>query len=140
MQSPQQEYFKLALATQDILTVVNTQYYNSGSMLGCDGKVYSQGGVDFITALACIALENGLRPDQVGLGLPASTRAAGSGYVSSATVNNALDCLTRGTNCGSFHPDQTWPGLRGAMTWSTNWDATNGNDFSNNVGSHVHSL
>lgn len=140
MQSPQQEYFKLALATQDILTVVNTQYYNSGSMLGCDGQVYSQGGVDFITALACIALKNGLRPDQVGIGVPASTSAAGSGYVSSATVNNALDCLTRGTNCGSFHPDQTWPGLRGAMTWSTNWDASNGNDFSNNVGSHVHSL
>ena len=47
------------------------QYYNSGSMLGCDGKVYSQGSVDFLTALACIQLENGLRPDQVSLGLPA---------------------------------------------------------------------
>ena len=34
----------------------------------------------------------------------------------------------------------TWPTLRGAMTWSTNWDALNGNAFSNQVGSHVHSL
>lgn len=140
MQSPAMEYFKLALNVQDILTVVNTQYYNSGSMNGCDGKVYSQGGVDFITAQACIMLKNGLRPDQVGIGVPASSRAAGSGYVSSAIVNNALDCLARGTNCGSFKPDTTWPSLRGAMTWSTNWDALNGNDFSNNVGSHVHSL
>ena len=59
-------------------------------MNGCDGHVYSQGTVDFITAQACIMLQNGLRPDQVGLGLPASSRAAGSGYVSPQIVNNAL--------------------------------------------------
>ncbi|WP_432944391.1 chitinase [Kribbella sp. CA-253562] len=140
MQSPAFEYFKLALAIKDILTVVNVQYYNSGSMNGCNGQVYSQGSVDFITAQACIMLQNGLRPDQVGLGLPASTRGAGSGYVSPTIVNNALDCLTKGTNCGSFKPSTTWPTLRGAMTWSTNWDATNGNQFSNQVGAHVHSL
>lgn len=58
---------------------MQTQYYNSGTMLGCDGRVYAQGTVDFLTALACIQLENGLRPDQVALGLPASTRAAGGG-------------------------------------------------------------
>jgi chitinase len=140
MQSPAFEYFKLALAIKDILTVVNVQYYNSGAMNGCNGQVYSQGSVDFITAQACIMLQNGLRPDQVGLGLPASTRGAGSGYVSPTIVNNALDCLTKGTNCGSFKPSTTWPTLRGAMTWSTNWDATNGNQFSNQVGAHVHSL
>ncbi|MEV6287267.1 glycosyl hydrolase family 18 protein [Kribbella sp. NPDC051770] len=140
MQSPQFEYFKLALAIKDILTVVNVQYYNSGAMNGCNGQVYSQGSVDFITAQACIMLQGGLRPDQVGLGLPASNRGAGSGYVSPTIVNNALDCLTKGTNCGSFKPSTTWPTLRGAMTWSTNWDATNGNQFSNQVGAHVHSL
>ncbi|GAA1535668.1 glycoside hydrolase family 18 protein [Kribbella lupini] len=140
MQSPSFEYFKLALAIKDILTVVNVQYYNSGAMNGCNGQVYSQGTVDFITAQACIMLQGGLRPDQVGLGLPASTRGAGSGYVSPTVVNNALDCLTKGTNCGSFKPSTTWPTLRGAMTWSTNWDATNGNQFSNQVGAHVHSL
>ncbi|NEA35626.1 glycoside hydrolase family 18 protein [Streptomyces sp. SID13031] len=140
MQAPTFEYFKLALAIKDILTIVNVQYYNSGSMNGCNGQVYSQGSVDFITAQACILLQGGLRPDQVGLGLPASTRGAGSGYVSPTIVNNALDCLARGTNCGSFKPSTTWPTLRGAMTWSTNWDALNGNAFSNQVGSHVHAL
>ncbi|MGW2082896.1 glycosyl hydrolase family 18 protein, partial [Streptomyces sp. NPDC001939] len=45
MQSTSGEYFKTALNVKDILTVVNMQYYNSGSMLGCDGKVYSQGSV-----------------------------------------------------------------------------------------------
>lgn len=140
MQNTGTEYFKTALAVKDILTVVNTQYYNSGSMLGCDGKVYSQGSVDFLTALACIQLEGGLDPSQVGIGVPASTRGAGSGYVAPTVVNNALDCLTRGTNCGSFKPSRTWPSLRGAMTWSTNWDATAGNAWSNAVGPHVHSL
>ncbi|WP_323187062.1 MULTISPECIES: chitinase [unclassified Streptomyces] len=140
MQSTSGEYFKTALNVKDILTVVNMQYYNSGSMLGCDGKVYSQGSVDFLTALACIQLEGGLDPSQVGLGVPASTRGAGSGYVDPSVVNNALDCLTRGTGCGSFKPAKTYPGLRGAMTWSTNWDATAGNAWSNSVGPKVHSL
>jgi chitinase len=140
MQSTSFEYFKLALAIKDILTIVNVQYYNSGSMNGCDGQVYSQGSVDFITAQACIMLQGGLRPDQVGLGLPASSRAAGSGYVSPTVVNNALDCLTKGTGCGNYRPSSPWPSLRGAMTWSTNWDAANGNQFANQVGSHVHSL
>ncbi|AJF67037.1 chitinase [Streptomyces vietnamensis] len=140
MQNTSSEYFKTALAVKDILTVVNTQYYNSGSMLGCDGKVYSQGSVDFLTALACIQLQGGLDPSQVGLGVPASTRGAGSGYVDPQVVNNALDCLTKGTGCGTFKPAQTWPSLRGAMTWSTNWDATAGNAWSNAVGPKVHGL
>ncbi|MFJ3333910.1 chitinase [Streptomyces sp. NPDC086766] len=140
MQSTSNAYFQTALNIKDILTVVNMQYYNSGSMLGCDGKVYSQGSVDFLTALACIQLEGGLAPSQVGLGLPASTRGAGSGYVSPAVVNNALDCLTKGTGCGAFRPSRTYPDLRGAMTWSTNWDAASGNAWSNAVGPHVHAL
>ncbi|KUM88740.1 MULTISPECIES: chitinase [Streptomyces] len=140
MQSTSNAYFQTALNVKDILTVVNMQYYNSGSMLGCDGKVYSQGSVDFLTALACIQLEGGLAPSQVGLGLPASTSGAGSGYVSPSVVNNALDCLTKGTGCGSFKPSRTYPDLRGAMTWSTNWDAAAGNTWSSAVGPHVHGL
>ncbi len=140
MQSTGGEYFKTALNIKDILTVVNMQYYNSGSMLGCDGKVYSQGSVDFLTALACIQLEGGLDPSQVGLGVPASTSGAGSGYVSPSVVNAALDCLASGTNCGSFKPSKTYPGIRGAMTWSTNWDAKSGNAWSNAVAPHVHGL
>ncbi|MFI5616564.1 chitinase [Streptomyces sp. NPDC051567] len=140
MQSTQGGYFRTALNIKDILTVVNMQYYNSGAMLGCDGKVYSQGSVDFLTALACIQLEGGLDPSQVGIGVPASPSGAGSGYVSPAIVNNALDCLTVGTGCGTFKPAKTYPSLRGAMTWSTNWDAKAGNAWSNAVGPKVHSL
>ncbi|MER6311507.1 chitinase [Streptomyces sp. NPDC001657] len=140
MQSPQNEYFKTALGIKDFLTAVNMQYYNSGSMNGCDGKVYAQGSVDFLTSLACIQLENGLDPSQVGIGVPASDRAAGSGHVAPSVVNDALDCLTKGTGCGSFKPSKQYTGLRGAMTWSTNWDATNGSEFAHQVGAHVHGL
>ncbi len=71
MQSTGGDYFQLALAIKDILTIVNMQYYNSGAMLGADGHVYSQGGVDFLTALATIQLAGGLRPG------PDRTRPAG---------------------------------------------------------------
>ncbi|HEY4389431.1 MAG TPA: chitinase, partial [Ktedonobacteraceae bacterium] len=140
MQSTSGTYFQLALNIKNILTAVNMQYYNSGTMLGCDGKVYAQGSVDFLTALACIQLQGGLRADQVGLGLPASTSAAGSGYVAPSVVNAALDCLAQGTNCGSFKPSTTYPTIRGAMTWSISWDASNNDNFANTVKSHLNSL
>jgi chitinase len=131
------DYFQLALDIKSILTISYTQYYNSGSMNGCDGNVYSESTENFMTALACTELENGFNPSQVGLGLPASTSAAGSGYVAPSVVDNALDCLASGTNCGSFVPPSTWPGIGGAMTWSINWDASNGYAFLNTVGAHL---
>ncbi|WP_394845363.1 glycosyl hydrolase family 18 protein [Pendulispora brunnea] len=141
MQSTGASYFQLALNIKDILTVVHTQYYNSGSMLGCDqAQAYSQGSINFITALACIQLENGLRPDQVALGLPAGTGAANGGVVAPSVVNNALDCLARGTNCGSFKPPHTYAAIRGAMTWSINWDVSNGNNFARTVRPHLDTL
>jgi len=139
MQSTSTEYFKLALDIKSILTVVNMQFYNSGSMLGCDGNVYSEGSEDFLTALACIELQGGLAPSQVGLGLPANSSGAGSGAVSPSVVNNALDCLASTTNCGSFKPPSKWS-IRGAMDWDVNWDANNGYAFVNSVGSHVKTL
>jgi chitinase len=138
MQSTGTAYFSLALNISDILTIVHTQFYNSGSMLGCDQQfAYSQGTENFMTALACIQLQSALRPDQIALGLPASGSAAGGGYVSPSLVNNALDCLAAGTSCGSFVPPTKWPTIRGAMTWSINWDASNGYSFANTVHAHL---
>ena len=140
MQSTGGSYFQLALSIKDILSIVNTQYYNSGAMLGCDqNQAYGQGTENFLTALACIQLQSALRPDQVGLGLPANA-SGGAGSQPPSNVNAALDCLTRHTNCGSFVPPSTWPGVRGAMTWSINWDATNGYNFANTVKPHLATL
>jgi chitinase len=134
------DYFQLALDIKSILTMINTQYYNSGTMNGCDGNVYAEGTENFITALACTELEGGLSPAQVGIGLPASSSAAGSGYVSPTVVDDALDCLATGSNCGSFVPPQTWPGIRGVMTWSINWDAANGYGFADTVAPYLSTL
>jgi chitinase len=134
------DYFQLALDIQPILTMINTQYYNSGTMNGCDGNVYAEGTENFMTALACTELEGGLSPSQVGLGLPASSSAAGSGYVSPSVVNDALDCLAAGQNCGSFVPPATWPGIRGVMTWDINWDASDGYNFAGTVAPHLATL
>ena len=137
---PGGSYLALIDQVKDLITVVNTQYYNSGSMIGRDGKVYSAGTVDFQTALADILLDGHLRADQVGLGLPAIPQAAGSGYVAPDVVNQALDCLATGQRCGSYRPAATYPTIRGAMTWSINWDRTNGYAFATTVGGHLSSL
>jgi chitinase len=139
-QSTGNDYFQLALNIKNILTMINTQYYNSGSMNGCDGNVYSEGTENFMTALACTELQGGLSASQVGLGLPSSPPAAGSGYVSPSVVNAALDCLAARANCGSFVPAAAYPGIRGVMTWSINWDASNGYNFANTVAPHLATL
>ncbi|GHH40567.1 chitinase [Streptomyces candidus] len=140
MQSKDSDYFKTALNIKDFLTVVNTQFYNSGSMKGCDGRTYQQGTVDFLTAQACIQLTGGLDPSQVGLGLPTNKGNKDAGYVEPAVVNQALDCLTLGTGCGKFTPEKKYPTLRGAMAWSTNWDAAYGNEWSRSVGARVRAM
>ena len=140
VQSTGDSYFQLALDIQSILTIMNTQYYNSGTMLGCDQNVYAEGEENFFTALACIQLQSTLRPDQIGLGAPASASAAGSGVVAPSVLVDSLDCLTMGTSCGTFRPPTTWPTLRGAMTWSINWDAASGFSFANTVKARIKSL
>jgi chitinase len=77
-----------------------------------------------------------LREDQVAFGLPASTSAAGSGYTTPANVKKALDYLTKGTSFGGTYVMRKssggYPGLRGIMTWSVNWDKANGDEFATN--------
>jgi chitinase len=136
---PGGRYEQLIHALDRDVDIVHTQYYNSGSMLGRDGNVYHQGNVDFITAQADILLGY-LRADQVALGLPASPQAAGSGFVSPSVVNDALDCLAHGVNCGSYQPVTSYPDIRGVMTWSVNWDQHSGRAFSNAVRPHLDGL
>jgi chitinase len=133
MLSSSSGYFQVALNTP--VDIVNLQFYNSGCMLGCGDQVhcYSQGTEDFLVVLACQEMQQGLSPSQVGIGVPASTSAAGGGYVSPSVVNAAMNCLKSGTGC-VFKPPQTWPaGVRGAMTWSTNWDGSSGFAWVNGI-------
>ncbi|WP_200955975.1 glycosyl hydrolase family 18 protein [Oerskovia sp. Root918] len=130
-------YYQLTLAIKDILTIVNTQYYNSGAMMGCNQQVYSQGSIDFLTSLSCIQLEMGLRPDQVGIGVPAVQAAAGGGYQPIANVIKAVDCLETGTGCGTFKPATPYGKIGGVMTWSINWDKKNNYALATAVGARL---
>lgn len=139
MQNPNTTYMQLYNNLKDITTVINVQYYNSGCMLGRDGKCYSQGTVDFLTALSDLTLQ-WVSPSQLGIGVPATSAAAGGGYVSPTVVNNALNCLATGNSCGSYKPVAKYPDIRGAMTWSINWDATTNYALANTVKPFLNTL
>ncbi|MFI8826418.1 chitinase [Streptomyces sp. NPDC053431] len=136
-------YLPVIHALRDDLTLLHVQDYNSGSVMGLDNQYHSMGGADFHIAMTDMLLTGfpvagntdrvfpALRPDQVAIGLPASTQA-GNGHTTPAEVNKALDCLTRKTNCGTYQTHGTWPALRGLMTWSINWDRYNQFEFSRN--------
>ncbi|MFD8304807.1 chitinase [Streptomyces sp. NPDC059690] len=126
-------YLPVIHALRDDLTLLHVQDYNSGPIMGLDNQYHSMGGADFHIAMTDMLLTGfpvagdpnnvfpPLRPDQVAIGMPASTNA-GNGYVAPAEVVKTLDCLTKKSNCGSYPTHGTWPALRGLMTWSVNWD------------------
>ncbi|MFI8266115.1 chitinase [Streptomyces sp. NPDC085665] len=136
-------YLPVIHALRDDLTLLHVQDYNSGSIMGLDGQYHSMGGADFHIAMTDMLLTGfpvagdaarvfpPLRPDQVAIGLPATTNA-GNGHTSPAEVTRALDCLTKKTGCGTYQTHGTWPALRGLMTWSVNWDRFGAWEFSKN--------
>jgi len=126
-------YLPIIDALRDRLDILQVQLYNSGSMYGIDGGIYTQGTADFIVSQTEALLQGfttgggflaPLPPEKVAIGLPACPLAAGGGYVSPAVLEQAVDYL-RGTGPqpGSYQRLATYPTLRGLMTWSINWDA-----------------
>ncbi|MEU3262886.1 chitinase [Streptomyces bacillaris] len=140
-------YLPVIHALRDDLTLLHVQDYNSGPIMGLDNQYHSMGGADFHIAMTDMLLAGfpvagdtsrvfpGLRPDQVAIGLPASTHA-GNGHTSPAEVDKALNCLIKKTDCGSYQTHGTWTDLRGLMTWSINWDRFNNWEFSRNFNSY----
>ncbi|MFW3462919.1 chitinase [Streptomyces microflavus] len=140
-------YLPVIHALRDDLTLLHVQDYNSGPIMGLDNQYHSMGGADFHIAMTDMLLAGfpvagntsrvfpGLHPDQVAIGLPASTQA-GNGHTSPAEVNKALNCLIKKTDCGSYQTHGTWSDLRGLMTWSINWDRFNNWEFSRNFDSY----
>ncbi|SET20105.1 chitinase family 18 [Stigmatella erecta] len=139
-------YLPVIYALRDRLTYLHVQHYNTGSVEGLDGKAYAQGTADFHVAMAEMLLQGfpvgrnasnvfpALRPDQVIIGLPASPQAAGGGYTTPANVQKALDYLIKGQSFGGSYvlrQASGYPGFKGLMTWSINWDKYFNSEFSN---------
>ncbi len=138
-------YLPVIYGLLDILDWLQVQHYNSGSIIGLDGKPYAMGNADFHVAMADMVLNGfpvagntnqmfpALRPDQVVIGLPANVNAGG-GFTGVAEVHKALDYLMKGTSFGGSYKlkNGLHPGMRGLMTWSINWDKYNNFEFSTN--------
>lgn len=128
-------YLPLIDALRDSLEILHVQLYNSGSMYGVDGSIYTQGTADFIVAMCEAVIQGfntaggafaGLPPHKVAVGLPSCTLAAGGGFTDTAIVKSAVDYLRgNGIQPGSYSLVNTsgYPSFRGMMTWSINWDA-----------------
>jgi chitinase len=140
-------YLPVIYGLRSELTFIHPQLYNTGSVMGLDNKVYSQATPDFIVAMTEMLLNGftvsgtsqtfpALREDQVAFGLPATPAAAPSGgYTTPDNVKKALNYLTKGQSFGGGYTLRKaggYPGLRGIMTWSINWDKSNNYEFANN--------
>jgi chitinase len=135
-------YLPVIYAMRNDLTVLHVQDYNSGPIWGLDNQYHTMGGADFHIAMTDMLKAGfpvagtgltfpGLRPDQIAFGTPAAV-SAGNGFTSPAAVQQALNCLARGTNCGGYTlRGGTTPAIRGLMTWSINWDRFYGWEFMN---------
>ncbi|MBK9273382.1 MAG: hypothetical protein IPM49_02425 [Flavobacteriales bacterium] len=127
-------YLPIIDALRNRLDILQVQLYNSGSMYGIDGGIYTQGTADFIVSQTEALLQGfttgggffaPLPPEKVAIGLPACPLAAGGGYVTPVVLEQAVDYLRGvGNQPGSYQRMGTYPTLRGLMTWSINWDAT----------------
>lgn len=132
-------YLPVLHALHDSIDIVHVQLYNSGTMYGIDRGIYAQGTADFIVAMTEAVIQGfgttggsytGLAPWQAAVGLPAAPDAAGGGFTDTAIVHDAVRYLLgRGPQPGQYSLWRSggYPGLRGMMTWSVNWDATSKN-------------
>ncbi len=141
-------YLPVIHGLRDLLTFIHVQHYNTGSMIALDDRAYAQGTADFQVAMAEMLLAGfpvgrnanaifpPLKPEQVALGLPAVGPAApAGGFTAVADVQKAFLYLTKGQSYGGQYvlkKAEGYPGLRGLMTWSINWDAKNNFEFSKN--------
>lgn len=128
-------YLPLIHALRNEIDIISVQLYNSGTIYGIDGNIYTQGTADFIVALTEASIQGfnttggfftGLPASKIAVGLPACSSAAGGGYSDTATVAAAIRYLKgEGPQPGTYTLTQSagYPDLRGMMTWSINWDA-----------------
>lgn len=146
-------YLPVLYGLRDEFTFIHVQLYNSGSMTALDNANYTSGSADFVVAMTEMLLNGfklsndeyfpAFREDQIVIGVPCCTSAAGNGYVSNTDLTNAINYLATGKSFGGKYQlanPEGYPGLRGAMTWSANWDAATNFSWSKNVRSTLDSL
>ena len=136
-------YLPIVAGLMNELSLIHPQYYNAGGASGGtfanDGVIYyDTGDPDYITALTETLIEgftikggkgvfSGIAADKVAIGLPANEcNAAGTGYILPEDVCDAMKYLKgeiSKPSGWSYTLNDSYPSLRGLMTWSINEDA-----------------
>lgn len=146
-------YLALIYGLRDKLTVLHVQLYNTGSSNDLYGNNANPGTADYLVAMCDMMLQGfpccgttfpALAEDQVAIGIPACTGAAGSGIVSMDEAKKAMKYLITGVKSSgmnySLKKSSGYPNFRGIMTWSVNWDATNNYSLANTFNSYFTEL
>jgi hypothetical protein len=123
---------------EDDIDLLHTQFYNNySSTIAIDGRSYLEGSGDFVVAITESILYGfdlpdgrgnyyGFDADKFAIGLPAGLCSAGRGYTAPEEITKAIDYLRGNTEKPEgwkYDLIETYPELRGLMTWSINGDA-----------------
>jgi len=127
-------YLPIMDALRNDINYIHVQLYNSGSVYGIDGNIYTQGTPDFIVALSEALIQGfstaggfftGFPASKIVVGLPSCPNAAGGGFLPATQVQSAVKYLMgTGPQPGTYQLNQAsgYSDLAGLMTWSINWD------------------
>ncbi len=127
-------YLPLIEDLRDKIDMINVQLYNSGGMLGLDGKEYQQGTGEFVLALTEAIIEgftaksglgtfSGLPASKIGVGLSACFE--GHSVPAEELEKTMKYLLGKGPKTGSYTLRKSggYPDLAGMMAWSITSDA-----------------
>ncbi|WP_419205811.1 Ig-like domain-containing protein [Photobacterium leiognathi] len=144
-------YIPMIDQLRDMLNLLHVQLYNNGGLANpyMSGAA-PEGSVDMMVASVKMLIEGfeladgsqfaPLRDDQVAIGLPSGPSSANSGQAPTQNIIDALDCVTKGSSCGSVVPTKLYPNFGGVMTWSINWDVHDGFNFSGPIGKKLQEM
>ncbi len=149
-------YLPVIDALRDKLSWLQVQYYNTANCYTPEGLISNPGTVEFNVHAMDMMLEGfyvgsyfgslpqdedhyfeGLRPDQIVMGVPSGTGAAGAGTMSPDKYIECMDIMLNGGTAGSYTVKNPSRDFRGIMTWSINWDEFHNYNFSSVIGPYI---
>jgi chitinase len=141
-------YLAITYAIRDILSFIDVQDYNTPPLEGLDGEIYQSNSVDYHAAVTELLLNGfnvGGDAKQSFPPLPAGKIAVGflTGYTSPTIVSQAMDYIISGNAPAGtrykLRKPTGYSGMIGAMFWTIDADRRGNYDYSNVVGSQLHS-
>ena len=129
-------YLPLIAANKSIVSLVDIQCYDSGSMYAANGQIISEGGADFDVAMSELMLHG--YPVSGGQQFPAlaQQQVAFGNLVGSDTPSTAVSAwnyLTKGQSDGGSYTRLGGPygSMAGMMVWDINTDVADGSPWAN---------